>query len=117
MKRKFNSATLSIGVLLFVGLTASGLTLASTNNGEIGYIAGANSPIAYVTIVNPPNGYAGCARQNRYIIDISSPGGRSMYAIALTAKAAGRRVTIIGSGACNLIPGDAEDVLNVVADW
>lgn len=117
MKNTIRLVVVCTMVLLSAGLMASNSALANTNTGIIAYIAGANGPIAYVTIASPPNGYAACAQQNRYVIDISSPGGRSMYSIALTAKATGQQVTIVGSGTCNTLPGDAEDVLNVITAW
>jgi len=106
--------TVQAMALLFAGLVASDSTLASTNTGIISSMAGANAPIVYLALVSAPNGYAACSLYHRYIIDISTPGGRGMLALALTARAMGKPVTMIGSGVCNTMPGDAEDIYNVI---
>lgn len=114
MKNFLRPLNIRVQYVLALVVLASGAALASNNAGNIGSIAGANGSIVYVNIVNPSNGYAACAKQNRYVINITSTGGKSMYAIALAAKATGQTVTIIGAGVCSTLPEDAEDVLNVV---
>lgn len=117
MSKNLFTGVLFLSLTATAGFMASPPVLATTNTGKIDYIAGANASLAYVSIVNPVNGYAACAPQNRYVIDLSSVGGKSMYTIALTAKATGQPVTIVGSGACTAQPNDAEDVLNVITGW
>lgn len=116
MRKKIHPLTTLTATVICAGLTISNPAFASTNTGKIGYIAGAGGSIAYVTIVSPTNAYATCANQKRYVINLSSVGGRAMFAIALAAKTAGQQVTVLGSGACSVLPGDAEDVNNIATD-
>lgn len=88
-------------------------TLASTNTSLVSYIATTSGNLAYIALVNSPNMPA-CAGQNRYIIDISSNGGKTMFSTALAAKAAGAQITIAGAGVCIFLPGDAENVNNII---
>ena len=40
-----------------------------------------------------------------------------MLAIALSAKISGLPIGIVGTGTCDVMPGDAEDVLNIGTAW
>ena len=91
---------------------------ASTNQSTVAQLSVATgSMFVYVSLSSAPNGYASCAANQRYVIDLTTEGGRASYATALAAKLSGQQIGIIGSGTCTLLPNDAEGIDNLFTAW
>ena len=104
------SLVASAALVVVIGLFGSKPGLAGQNLGTVNQVIIGGS-IAYISLVNQ-SGLPGCAGHNRYVVDLVSPTGRAMYLMALSAKLTGTPLLVIGTGACSLLPGDAEDVAN-----
>jgi hypothetical protein len=50
-----------------------------------------------------------CNTTGRFVIDMTSDKGKSIYSSLLTAKTLGLEISVVGNGACNL-HGDSEGV-------
>ena|SRR2546425_10686267 len=101
--RRFLSA---IGVVL-VSCAVTGEAWASQNTGFA--TVGAGSNIVYINIEGATN-MPSCARFGRYAADVRTDAGRSIYALALSANLAGKKLTVLGRGTCDFLPNDAEDI-------
>lgn len=53
--------------------------------------------------------FAECATFKRYVLDLSTEHGRSMYALILSVQAQGKKLRIVGKGVCD-IRSDGESI-------
>lgn len=87
-----------------------GYAYAGSAIGTVSYIITADKFVYFN--INPAN-YATCASNTRYVLDASMPFGKNSYAMLLVAHAQGIPVGVVSQGLCDLLPNDAETVVNV----
>ena len=60
----------------------------------------------FIGIEQPVTGKPGCSSNSGwdFVLDISTPSGRSTYALLLAAKSSGQSINIAGSNTCSLSP-------------
>ena len=82
---------------------------AGTSNGPVTVLLVNSSNVLFFT-AGTKVGSPSCGPNNQWVIDLSSPEGKSSYALLLSAQALGQTVYVVGTGVC-LIWGDREDAL------
>jgi hypothetical protein len=56
--------------------------------------------VAAIKFVTPPSQRAGCASDDRMILNLETEGGKAAFSIALAAKTAGLAINAAGNGDC-----------------
>ena len=117
--RLANAGKAARQLVLVAGVCAtsliSGLGYAGTSTGYVSNLIVSTNSLAYVSISG--GNYASCATYGRYAIELSTVGGRALYATLLAAKVSGHQLVIVGTGTCNQQPNDAEDIVVIDANW
>jgi len=97
-------------------LLAGTSVLASTHTGKIKklYVRASDGLVYFNLDTSAPNDKPACATKSYWMIkDENSEAGKKQYSMILAAHAAGREITVSGTGECTRW-GDGEDVDSIV---
>ena len=100
--------TIVLAILFSLFAIGSSHAVPPDVNGKVSAICVGGGGIVYFTVAGAQ--YAGCATNDRYVIDTSAQAGRSQYTLVLSAYLSGQNVTVGPRGECNTMPNDAEDI-------
>jgi hypothetical protein len=99
-------------ISILIGLTCALLHLngnAGSSSGAVTMMIVNSSNFLFFTAGTKSNSPS-CGNNNQWALNLSTPTGRSIYALILSAQAQGKVLYIVGNGTCNGW-GDREDVL------
>lgn len=98
-------------IALFLTITTSFTFAAGTSTGQVGMML-VNAYNFLFFSAGTKSGSPVCGNNDQWVVDLSSPTGKSIYALLLYAQGQGKTVFVVGTGACANW-GDREDALYI----
>lgn len=104
---------------LLIALTSMGALSSTVNAGSVtGRIEFIQAGLGYtpqnayalVKVNGAPDNQPGCATDARFALNPATEAGKAFLALLMSAKAAGNTVTLVGTGACDVMGGEFESI-------
>ena len=111
MKKSVMVVSCSAAALLFVTPAMAGGGTGVISNVTVN--SGGGNNVAFMTLT-PVSGQPACATTGRFAISLTANGGQAALALILTAHSQGKKVIVVGTGACD-VWGDSETLNYIIA--